>query len=104
KETAKLPFLKTKEEQARATSFKVTLGVMPDYTFNGTGMRIDGATEGRPAAKAGLKAGDIILKIGDHAVSSVQDYMQALNKFEKGKKAKVQFKRGNETVETEVVF
>lgn len=104
KETAKLPFLKTKEEQARATSFKVTLGVMPDYTFNGTGMRIDGATEGRPAAKAGLKAGDIILKIGDHAVSSVQDYMQALNKFEKGQKAKVQFKRGNETVETEVVF
>ncbi|MCR6719629.1 MAG: M20/M25/M40 family metallo-hydrolase, partial [Chitinophagaceae bacterium] len=86
KESQKLSFLKTREEQARATSFKVTMGVMPDYTFSGTGMRIDGATEGRPGAKAGLKAGDIILKIGELTVTSVQDYMQALNKFEKGQK------------------
>lgn len=104
KETQKLSFLKTREEQARATSFKVTMGVMPDYTFSGTGMRIDGATEGRPGANAGLKAGDIILKIGEHSVTSVQDYMQALNKFEKGQKTTIRFKRGNEEIEAELTF
>lgn len=104
KESQKLSFLKTREEQARATSFKVTMGVMPDYTFSGTGMRIDGATEGRPGAKAGLKAGDIILKIGELTVTSVQDYMQALNKFEKGQKTTIRFKRGNEEIEAELTF
>lgn len=102
KEETKLAFLKTKEEAARATSFKVTLGVMPDYTFSGTGMRIDGVTEGRPGAKAGLKAGDIILKIGDYEVNSVQTYMQTLGKFEKGQKTKIRFKRGNELVESDL--
>ena len=77
---------------------------MPDYTFAGSGMRIDGATEGRPGAKAGLKAGDIIIRIGEHPVTSVQDYMQVLNKFEKGQKTIIRFKRGNEEVEAELVF
>ena len=104
KQDQKLAFLKTREEAARATSFKVTMGVMPDYTFAGSGMRIDGATEGRPGAKAGLKAGDIIIRIGEHPVTSVQDYMQVLNKFEKGQKTIIRFKRGNEEVETELVF
>lgn len=101
---SKLAFLKTREEAARATSFKVTLGVMPDYTFSGTGMRIDGVTEGRPGAKAGLKAGDIILRIGDFEVSSVQTYMQTLGKFEKGQKTTIRFKRGNEEVEAPLEF
>lgn len=104
KQNEKLAFLKTREEAARATSFKVTLGVMPDYTFAGNGMRIDGATDGRPGAKAGLKAGDIIVKIGDINIASVQDYMQVLNKFEKGQKTTIRFKRGDETVEAELVF
>ena len=104
KQDQKLAFLKTREEAARATSFKVTMGVMPDYTFAGSGMRIDGATEGRPGAKAGLKAGDIIVRIGEHPVTSVQDYMQVLNKFEKGQKTTIRFKRGNEEVEAELVF
>jgi len=45
----KLEFTKTKDENEgrRASSFKVSLGVIPDYTYSGTGMRIDGATEGR---------------------------------------------------------
>jgi S1-C subfamily serine protease len=75
---------------------------MPDYTYSGTGMRIDGVTDGRPGAKAGLKAGDIILKIGDYEVSSVQTYMQTLGKFEKGQKTKIRFKRGNELVEADL--
>lgn len=100
----KLAFTKTREVQVSTSSFRVTLGIMPDYTYSGTGVRADGVSEGRPAAKAGLKAGDVILQLGDHAVSSVETYMQALNKFSKGEKTKVKFKRGSETLEAEVQF
>ena len=102
----KLVFTKTRETQTN-TSMRiggVTMGIMPDYTFSGAGVRCDGVTDGRPAQKAGLKAGDVIIKIGEYNVSSMETYMQTLGKFQKGEKAKVKFKRGNEEIETEVQF
>ena len=104
KQKQKLAFLKTREAQVSMSSFKVTLGIMPDYTFSGVGVRADGVSDGRPAAKAGMKAGDIIIKLGENVVSSVETYMQALNKFNKGDKTKVTYKRGNETMESEIQF
>ena len=104
KQNQKLVFLKTREAQVSMSSFKVTMGIMPDYTFNGIGVRADGISDGRPAAKAGLKAGDVIIKLGDNVVNSMETYMQALNKFNKGDKTKVIYKRGNETRESEVQF
>jgi aminopeptidase YwaD len=102
----KLAFTKTRETQSTSSmrSGGVTMGVMPDYTFSGAGLRCDGVTDGRPAQKAGLKAGDIILQIGPHTISSMDSYMQTLGKFIKGEKAKVKYKRGNEMLETEVQF
>ena len=102
----KLAFTKTRETQTASSlrSGGVTMGIMPDYTFSGAGVRCDGVTDGRPAQKAGLKAGDVIIKIGEHSVSSMDSYMQTLGKFQKGEKAKVKFKRGNEEMETEVQF
>ncbi|MGZ8553475.1 MAG: M28 family peptidase, partial [Chitinophagaceae bacterium] len=104
KQNQKLAFLKTREIQVGMSPFKVTMGIMPDYTFNGVGVRADGVSEGRPASKAGLKAGDVIIKLGENAVSSVETYMQALNKFNKGDKTIVKYKRGNETMESEIQF
>src|SRR5687768_1885280 len=104
KQNKKLAFLKTREVQSGMTSFKVTLGIMPDYTFSGAGVRADGVSDGRPAAKAGLKAGDVIVSLGENIVSSMETYMQALNKFNKGDKTKVKYKRGNETLESEIQF
>ncbi|MCB0841534.1 MAG: M28 family peptidase, partial [Bacteroidetes bacterium] len=54
-----LAFTKTKEEdQANTPKFSVTLGVVPDYLFDGQGMRIAGVKEGRTADNAGLLEGD----------------------------------------------
>jgi len=105
KEQGKLVFTKTRETQSGTTSrFSVTMGIMPDYTFSGNGVRVDGVSEGRPAQKAGLKSGDVIIQLGDFNTSSVETYMEVLGKFKKGDKAKVKYKRGGEVVETEVVF
>lgn len=101
----KLPFSKTREVQtSTSTRFSVTMGIMPDYTFNGTGIRVDGVSDNRPAQKAGIKMGDIILQLGDVNTSSMESYMQALGKYKKGDNVKVKFKRGNDTLEADVQF
>ncbi|HMK02661.1 MAG TPA: M28 family peptidase [Ferruginibacter sp.] len=101
----KLSFSKTREAQAQGTrSFKVSLGIMPDYTYSGTGVRADGVSEGKLAQKVGIKAGDVIMQIGDHKVSDVQGYMQVLGKFNKGEATKVKVTRGKEDLVFDIVF
>ena len=101
----KLAFLKTREAQTTTSArFSVSMGIMPDYTWSGNGLRSDGVSEGKPAQKAGLKAGDIILQIGDFKITSMESYMQTLGKFKKGDKAKVVYLRGKDTLETTVEF
>lgn len=101
----KLAFLKTKSKMTTSrSSFKVTLGIMPDYSSSGEGLRVDGVTDGRPGAKAGIKTGDVIIQIGDHPIKDIQNYMDALGKFEKGQTVPVKVKRNNETVELSVTF
>jgi hypothetical protein len=100
----KLTFSKTKDESQQGASFKVTLGVMPDYVYDGEGMRIDAVMDDRPAKKAGLEKGDIVVQIGEVQVKTIYDYMEGLSKFKKGDKAKVKVKRKDATLEKEVEF
>lgn len=104
-DTPKLAFVKTKDESNEdAPRFKVTLGVVPDYSFDGEGMRIDGVSEGKPASKAGLLKGDVVVQLGEHKVTDMMSYMKALGKFSKGETTKVKVKRGNEVVEKDITF
>ena len=100
----KMEYSETKQPQNQARSFKVTMGVMPDYAFDKKGMRIDGVTDGKPAAKAGLKAGDIIMKIGDMDIADVYTYMDALGKLKKGDATQVTVQRGTESLVFDVTF
>jgi hypothetical protein len=101
----KLVFAKTRELQPGGNvRFSVTLGIMPDYTFSGSGVRLDGVSEGRPAYNAGLKVGDIIIKLGEFQVTSLENYMQALSKFKKGDKTTVGYKRGDTSAEASIQF
>jgi Zn-dependent M28 family amino/carboxypeptidase len=100
----KLAFRKTKNESEETPRFKVGLGVIPDYMFDGKGMRIDGISEEKPAQKAGLKKGDIVIQLGDSAVVDMMSYMRALSVFEKGNSTKVVVKRGSEEVEKIINF
>jgi hypothetical protein len=101
----KLAFTKTREaQQMGKRSFSVSMGIMPDYTFSGTGVRADGISEGKAAEKAGLKTGDVIIQIGDYKIPDVQGYMQTLGKFKKGDATKVTVKRGTEEIIFNIVF
>lgn len=105
-DSGKIEFTKTKDEQAgsRAPKYKVTLGVMPDYVFDGKGLKIDGVMDGRTAANAGLKAKDVVIKMGDHEIKDIYGYMDALSKFKKGDKTTVTFIRDGKEMNAEVEF
>jgi aminopeptidase YwaD len=102
---SKLVFAKTREvAMSSKTTFKVSLGIMPDYTFSGNGVKADGVSEGKIAQKVGIKAGDIITQLGDYKCADVQTYMEALSKFKKGDATKVKVKRGAEELNFDIVF
>ena len=103
-DNGKLAFRKTKNESESTPRFKVGLGVIPDYLFDGKGMRIDGVSENKPAQKAGLKKGDIVIKLGDSTITNMMSYMRALSIFEKGNSTKVIVKRGDKEVEKVINF
>ena len=103
-DNGKMAFRKTKNESDSAPRFKVTLGVVPDYMFEGKGMRIDGVSEDKPAQKAGLLKGDVVVKLGDSTITDMMSYMRALSAFEKGNKTKVVVDREGQEVEAEIEF
>ena len=101
----KLDFLKTREAaMGKSTKFKVTLGVMPDYAFTGAGVRIDGVSPGKTGEKLGLKAGDVLVKLGDYKLLDVMGYMEALSKFNKGDKTVLTIKRATQELSFNMQF
>ena len=98
----KLGFTKTKEAVATKSNFKVTLGVMPDYLYEGKGLKVDGTTEGKPAAIAGIKRGDIIIKLDKYDILGMEAYMETLGKLEKGTKTKVKIMRAGQEMELDI--
>jgi len=103
--TPKLTFLATKNKSmSSARSFKVTMGIMPSYTSSDEGLKVDGVSDGKPAQKAGILAGDLIVQIGELPIKDIQAYMAALGKFEKGQTVPVKVKRNNEVVTVMLTF
>ncbi len=100
----KLTFKKTKNESEETPDFKVTLGVVPDYMYDGVGMRIDGVSEEKPAKNAGMMKGDVVIKVGEYEITDMMSYMKSLSKFEKGMKTIVVVERDGEKHELEVTW
>ncbi|WP_418638688.1 M28 family peptidase [Winogradskyella sp.] len=103
-DNGELAFRKTKNESEETPRFKVGLGVVPDYLYDGKGMRIDGTREDTPAFAAGLQKGDVVLKLGDSTITDMMSYMRALSVFDNGDEAAITVKRGEETIDTKVQF
>jgi len=101
----KTEFTKTKTTATKSRpKYKVTLGIMPDYTDHGDGLHVDGVTEGRPADVAGIKEGDIITKIGTYEIKEVYSYMECLAKLNAGDELPITYVRNGETKTVTVKF
>jgi C-terminal processing protease CtpA/Prc len=90
--------------QPTTANFKVTLGVMPDYSYTGKGLKVDGVSKARPAEKAGMQAGDIILRLGGRDIATIYDYMDILSKHEKGEQVEAELLRGKQKMTVKVTF
>ena len=101
----KLSFAKTAEPQmGQIRRFTVSLGVIPDYGFTGTGMRIDGVSPGKLGEKIGLQAGDVLIQLGTFKFIDVKSYSEALSSFKAGDKTKLRIRRGTEEKEYDIQF
>lgn len=84
------------ESPGRSTGFRVYLGTIPNYADSNDGLKLDGVRDDSPASKAGLKAGDKIVKMAGHEVRNVYDYTYALGEMKAGQEYEVEIVRGNE--------
>lgn len=81
-----------------------TLGVLPDYSYSGSGFKIDGVREGDPAEEAGMLRGDVIVKMGEIEIADIYDYMESLGEFQRGDELSVTVLRNGEEVVLKIRF
>ena len=84
------------ESAGRSTGFRVYLGTIPNYADTNDGLLLDGVRDDSPAANAGLKAGDRIMKIAGRDVHNVYDYTYALGEMKAGQEYMIEVVRGTE--------
>jgi hypothetical protein len=84
------------DSTGRASGFRVYLGTIPNYAETNEGLLLDGVRDDSPAAKAGLKAGDRIVKLAGRDVKNVYDYTAALGEMKAGQEYEVEALRGTE--------
>ena len=72
---------------------RVSLGTVPDFTWNGNGVRLDDVRPDSPAARAGLQSGDIIQRVNGAPVSDMRQYARALRRLSPGDEIRVDFSR-----------
>lgn len=78
------------------TGFSISLGTIPGYTDSTDGMVIDGVRDAAPAAKAGMQAGDKIVRLAGHDIRNVQDYTFVLGEMKADVEYEIVFIRGGE--------
>lgn len=96
-ETAKLP-------TGSGSPVRVAFGSIPDFAEHPKGFRINGTTPGSPAEGLGLKAGDVITSFGGRPIRTLYDFQEALSAFKPGDTVKVQWLRGEASLEGQAVL
>src|SRR5262245_11628023 len=89
------------QPSARST-FRVSLGTVPNYADSNDGMLLDAVRDDSPAAKAGMKAGDKIVKLAGREIKNVYDYTYALGEMKPDQEYEVEVARGGERLKLKI--
>jgi len=73
-------------------------GSIPDFSQSEPGYGLSGVAHGSPAEKAGLQAGDVIIRLGESRIGNLEDFDSALRKHKSGEKVVVVVKRAGKDV------
>jgi C-terminal processing protease CtpA/Prc len=80
------------------------LGVMPDVGWQGDGCAIMSVVPASPAAAAGLRAGDVIVQLGDKKIGGRRELAQVIGRSEVGEPVPLRVLRGGEEVTLSVIL
>jgi hypothetical protein len=84
--------------------FNVSLGTVPSYADNtNDGLALDGVRDDSPAATAGIKAGDKIIKMAGHDIKNISDYVFVLGEMKAGEEYEVIVIRGAEKLTLKII-
>lgn len=92
------------QTMARRDGDRPYFGSIPDFAKPGKGYAISGVSKDSPAAKGGLLGGDLIIRIGESAVTGLDDFDSALRKHKGGETVPVVVKRGEQEVTLDVTL
>jgi hypothetical protein len=81
---------------------RVSFGTVPDFAFPGPGVKVTGLVPDSPAAKAGVREGDIIMRINGADVANLQEFSNLLRSLSPGQTVAVVLRRGAEDVQVSV--
>jgi Tol biopolymer transport system component len=90
-----------------ARSFHASLGTIPDYAGppgGKPGVLLAGVRAGGGADKAGMRRGDVLVRLGEHDIRSVEDLMYALQAAKPGQTARARLVRDGKEIEVEATF
>jgi Tol biopolymer transport system component len=93
---------RSQSEEGSRDTLRAYLGTIPDYTTEGTGVKLSGVRAGGPADKAGLKGGDVIVEFGGQAITNIYDYTYALDAVKIGEPVEVVVLRDGKPVKLTV--
>ena len=79
-------------------------GSIPDFGKPGKGYAVTGATKDSPAAQGGLKGGDVIVRLGESAVTGLEDFDSALRKHKGGETVPVVVMRDGTEVTLQITL
>ena len=92
---------KRKRGKAQAKPRKgrtVSTGSMPDFAYQGEGVKIMQVAEDSPGANAGLTPGDIIKSFGGVPIQDLRAYTAELKKYSPGDKVDIIIQRDGNTI------
>lgn len=83
---------------------RVSMGTMPDFAYQGDGVRIEAIVPDSPAAKSGLQAGDVVTLIDDEPVKNLQGFTDVLKTLSPGQTVSVTAVRDGKERVTDVTL
>jgi len=97
-------YVEVKQKKREVSGDRPYLGTIPDFGRDVEGYALMGATKDSPADRAGIKAGDVIVKFGDSRIAGLEDIDGALRKFKAGDKVPVIILRDGKEQEVTVTL
>ena len=84
--------------------FNVSLGTVPAYADgDNTGLMLDGVRDNSPAVKAGVKAGDKIIKLAGRDIKNISDYVFVLGEMKPDEEYEIIVVRGSEKLALKII-